>query len=52
MKMMIWSHLERVRRKMKESCLMVHEVAAIEEKAVYQILLLAEMAVLIVGWSW
>lgn len=52
MRMRIWNHLVRVRRKMKESYSMVHEVAAIGEKAVYQILLLAEMTVLIVGWPW
>lgn len=33
--MTILNHLETVRRMMKGSCSMVHEVAAIEEKAVY-----------------
>ena len=33
--MKIWNHLEKVRRKMKGNCSMVHEVAAIVEKAVY-----------------
>lgn len=33
--MKIWNHLERVRRTMKGSYSMAHEVAAIVEKAVY-----------------